>query len=164
MNKIAYFKLMERTELLKKAAEEKPAKEEDKKAKKQEKKDKDQPSESKRRSTGKYHSELVGQFTSPLVTSAAFAGLGKLLGGKQGAIGGAVGGLSLGALSNLFGGLSGIIAGPRTLARQGAYNASIGDTILNYLAPGKASFNKARTRATKDEQDARIQELLQRLS
>lgn len=155
MNKQAYFKLMGLEAMLKKASEE-DMEQKDKKAKK---KKKTAPVESSRSQTGKWRSESLGSFTAPALATTAGAVLGSL-GGEGGASAGAGAGLGLSLLAALIGKLSGSISGPRTMQDQLAYNSSSGSTWLNYLLPGAAQYNKTVTQATKDQQDALLQELL----
>ena len=65
-----------------------------------------------------------------------------------------------GALTQAGGRVLGKLVGPRSLAKQRAYDASKGTSAVNLLIPGAAQFNNARTSATKDEQDAMLRQML----
>lgn len=116
-----------------------------------------------RRSTGKYHAQKLGPLTSAAGTTLLATLLGAITGGvangwegagKGAAIGaGTGGGLSL--AMNAGGKALGALVGPRTLAEQKKYDGSKGQTALNYLLPGAATFSRERTQATsEDEQQA----------
>ena len=70
--------------------------------------------------------------------------------GREGAALGAGAGLGAGLLSNAVGDFAAKIAGPRTLGHQQRYNEATGQTVGNWLVPGMAGFNKARTKLTDD--------------
>ena len=187
MKKEAYLKMMFPAEMLKKAAEEEENKKAKKKAENEaSKSERRRAGKWHSENFGGLTSTLTSGLLGALIGGGLGSGVKDYLkdpstgetimvpGEKEGeiepsvkgtrtaagaVIGGATGVLAALLANKLGRGLSGF-AGPRTLAKQKAYNESAGQTVGNYLVPGMSGWNKARTAMTKDEQDAVLQELL----